>query len=123
MNSATTDPCANQPGQLCSGHSRFAVSPYRHHQRIDESDMCLSLHGPAHGAPGKEVQHDHKVEPVFRRPDAGEIGEPLLVRPARLEVTVEDVVGDDRSFSIVPGLSPGPGPRLKALIRISRSTR
>jgi len=85
--------------------------------------MCLSLHGPAHGAPEKEVQHDHKVEPAFRRPDAGEIGEPLLVRPARLEVTVEDIVGDDRSFSIVPGLFPGPGPRLKALIRISRSTR
>lgn len=63
----------------------------------------VSLHGPAHGTPGKEIQHDCDIEPAFRSPDIGEIGQPLLVRPVRLEVPVEDIVGDDRAFAIILG--------------------
>ncbi len=55
--------------------------------------------------------NDRDIEPTFRGPAVGEVGRPLLVRPARLEVAVEEDVGDLRSFAIVPGSSAAPWPR------------
>jgi len=40
------------------------------------------------------VQNDGDVKPAFSGPDGGEIGQPLLVGGGRLEIPVEDVVGD-----------------------------
>lgn len=71
----------------------------------------VSLHGPAHGTPGKEIQHDCDIEPAFRSPDIGEIGQPLLVRPVGLEVPVENIVGDDRARVVISRLAAAPGPR------------
>jgi hypothetical protein len=45
------------------------------------------------------------IQPARRGPDVGEVGQPFLVRPVRLEVPVEDVVGDDRAFAITLRLS------------------
>jgi len=85
---------------------RLAAPPDRHHQRVhDQGCIAIRLHGPADDAPGEQVQHDGDIEPAFRGPDIREIGQPLAVRPLRLEVPVEDVVGDHRPVAVVLRLS------------------
>ena len=40
-----------------------------------------------------------------------DVGQPLPVRPVRIQIPVEDVVGDDRTFAIILRLSPPLRPR------------
>ena len=80
---------------------------YRHHQRVhDQWGIPISFHRPAHCAPGAEVENNSNLEPAFRGPDVGEVGQPVLVRPVGLEVPVENVLSDHRPFTIIPRLSP-----------------
>ena len=89
--------------------------------------------GPARPHP----KHDRSIEPAFCGPDVGEVGQLLpgrcltvnacihltanglraiterafLVRPIRLKIPIQEVVGNHRPFAIVLGLATASGPR------------
>jgi putative transposase len=48
----------------------------------------LRLHRPADEAAREQVDYGRNVEPAFGRPDVGEVGNPLLVRPLRSELAL-----------------------------------
>ena len=85
---------------------RLAAAPDGHHQGVhDQRGIPIGLHRPANHTAREQVQHNRHIQPALGGPDVGEVGQPLLVRMIRFEIPVEDVVGDDRSFPIVPRLS------------------
>jgi hypothetical protein len=90
----------------------LAAPPDGHHQRIhDQRRIPISRHGPADDPAGEQVRHDRNVEPAFCGPDIGEVGQPLLVWPVRLEGSVKDVISNHRPFVLVLRLSTAFGPR------------
>ena len=102
----------------------FAPAPDCHHQSVhDKLRIALGLHRPADDPAREEVEDDGHIGSALGRPDIGEVGEPLLVRPIRLEVAVE-------KLSAITERSPSSfgSPRRLDLARspftfINRSTR
>jgi hypothetical protein len=75
-------------------------------------------HRPGNHPAREQVDYGGHTEPTPDRPDAGEVGDPLLVRPLGLELSVQQV-GDDSSARmalIQPGQrGAGSGLRLMLL--------
>jgi hypothetical protein len=66
-----------------------------HDQGIgDELRRHLSTHRPADYAPREQIDHGGNIEPTFRRPHIGEVGDPFAVGSGRLEAAVEHVGSD-----------------------------
>ena len=71
---------------------RLAASPDRHDERVgDQLRRHAGAHRPADDAPREEVDDGRHIEPALGRPDVGEVGDPLLVRPLRRELAIEKV--------------------------------
>ena len=95
---------------------RPAAPPQRHRQGVDdELRGHRRAHRPADDPPGEEVENDGDVKPAFRRPDVSEIRDPAPVRALRLELTVEDVAGDDGALAGVFRQAPPARPGLESM--------
>jgi hypothetical protein len=78
--------------QQCIG---FAPSPDRHHQSIgDELCRHRCAHRPTDHTAGEEIDDGSHIEPAFRRPDVGEVGNPFAVGSGRFEGAVEHIRSD-----------------------------
>jgi len=58
---------------------------------------------------------------ALSRPDIGEVGQPLLVRPVGLKVPVQDIVSNHRPFAVVLRLSTALGPGAQRVDRKLKS--
>jgi len=90
---------AHGKGFAQGGESQVAVQPV----------ACCPADDPA----GEQVDDDGEVQPAFAGPDIGDVGAPLLVRPPRREVLIEQVRGDRPGVAAVrgalePSLPAGP---------------
>ena len=54
----------------------------------------LSTHRPADRAPGEQIDDGSHMEPAFRCPHIGEVGDPFAVGSGRFEAAVEHVGSD-----------------------------
>jgi hypothetical protein len=61
---------------------------------VDELGRHLSTHRPADHAPGEQIDDGSHIEPTFRCPDIGEVGDPFAVGSGRFEGAVEHVGSD-----------------------------
>ena len=88
---------------------RPAAPPDRHHESIsNELRRHLSLHRPADHSAREQIDDCRHIAPAFGRPDAGEIGDPFLVRPLGHELAIEDVGCDSRgkAFALILRQAP-----------------
>ena len=73
----------------------LAAPPDRHHQGIgDELRRHRGAHRPADHAPREQIDDGRHIEPAFRRPDIGEVGDPFAVGRGGFEAAVEHVRSD-----------------------------
>jgi hypothetical protein len=69
---------------------RLAVPPDGHQQGIrNQLGRHTGAHRPAHYPSGEQVDDGRHVEPGLGGPDAGEVGDPLLVRPLSHKLTFQ----------------------------------
>ena len=103
---------------------RLAAPPDRHDEGVgDQLSGHTGTHRPTNDAPREQIDDGCHVEPTLGRPDVGEVGDPLLVRPLRRELTIEKVRrqgGRERSPSSF-GSPRRRGRARKACSRIRRS--
>ncbi len=59
--------------------------------------------GPSDDAPGEKVNDHGKINPTLPRPDVGDVARPPLVRPARLEVLLQEIRRDVEDVVAVGG--------------------
>ena len=79
---------------------------------------------PADDSSREKVNDEGKTNPTFPRPDIGDVARPLLVRPARREVLLQEIRRDVEGMIAVGGRLELAGPNnLDAIWRISRATR
>ena len=86
----------------------LAAPPDRHHQSVgDELGRHAGAHRPADHAPREQIDDGGHVEPAFRGPDIGEVGDPFAVRSSRFEAAVTQVRGELIGLrASVPGTAP-----------------
>ena len=95
---------------------RATPTPNRHDQRVcHELRGHSGLHRPADDSPRVQVEHRGDVQPAFRRPEVGEVGDPFLVRRVRLELAVQNVLGQPGALARVLRQSATPRPRPQRL--------
>ena len=93
----------------------LAAPPDCHQQRVgDELRRHLRLHRPADDPAREQINHGGDVQPAFRRPHIGEVGDPFAVRLIGRELPVERVRrhGCGRPLSLV--LRQAPAARARA---------
>ena len=79
----------------------LAAPPDRHHQGVgDELRRHACAHRPANDAPGEQIDDRSHVEPAFRGPDIGEVGDPFAVGCRRFEAAVEHIRSDGARLPI-----------------------
>ena len=79
----------------------FAPSPDRHHECIGD-ELCghARAHRPADHAAREQVDDGRDIEPAFRRPHVGEVGNPFAIGGRRLEAAIEHVRSDGAALSL-----------------------
>lgn len=66
-----------------------------HAQRSQRQILLHTIaDGPPNDAPGEKVNDHGQINPPLARPDIGDVACPLLVRPARLEVLLQEILRD-----------------------------
>jgi len=75
--------------------------------------------------PGEQIDDGRHIEPAFRRPDVGEVGNPFAVGSGRLKGPVEHIGSDGRRrpFTWIGRQATPSRSRPQAWSRISRSIR
>ena len=70
----------------------LAASPDRHHQRVGH-ELCRHrcIHRPADHATGEQIDDGSNIEPTFRCPHIGEVGNPFAVGSGRLKGAIEHI--------------------------------
>jgi hypothetical protein len=89
--------------------ARLAAAPDRHQQRVSDQLGChAGIHRPADHPAREQIDHSCHVKPAFGRLAIGEVGDPLLVRPLGLELSVQNVRrhGRDLAFAFVLRQTP-----------------
>src|SRR3981081_98061 len=85
--------------------------------KIESATVHASAHRPADHPAREQIDHGRYVEPALGRPDVGEIGDPLLVRPLGRELPVQKIrrYGRDLAITFVLRQTPAPWPRPQGL--------
>jgi len=74
---------------LCKARIRPSSPPDGHDQGIgDQLRHHVGIHGPAHDTTEEQVNDGNNIEPALGCPDVGEVGNPFLVWPVRLRLTI-----------------------------------
>ena len=101
-------------------HLNFGLwfaAPDGHEQGLQRQiGICAALHGPPNNAPGKQIDHDGKIQEAFVGADVGDVGDPELIGRIDIEFPVQSIVGhDSRAATVGAGLlfvtNLGPYPR------------
>ena len=73
-------------------HAAWATLPDRHLEGVEHQFRAQVIgHRPADDLAAAGIQHDGEIEKASRRGDERDIGDPELVRPACLEVAVDQI--------------------------------
>ena len=71
---------------------RRAAPPDSHQQRVCNELRChVGVHRPADHPVREQVDDGRYIEPASGRPDVGEVGDPLLVRPLGGKLGIQKV--------------------------------
>jgi len=80
----------------------------RHRDGVaDQPGLAVDVHAPADDPAAEHVEHDRQVEPADHGGDVGDVGDPLLVRSGRGEVSVEQVGRRHRGRGRLGEVPPG----------------
>src|ERR671924_103139 len=73
---------------------RWSTQPVRHFERVeDQVGAQMRCELPADDRPAVAVEDEGEVDEAAPGPQVGDVGHPLLVRPARREVALQEVAG------------------------------
>ena len=90
-------------GPFSLQRDRLTSAPHRPHQGVgNELRGHARLYRPADDTTRVEVEHDGRIQPTSSSPDVREVGNPLLVRCIRFELTIDDVSSDGTALITIP---------------------